>query len=176
MNTVKLITTAAIMLLVLTSPCRGAEIISRFAVLEYSQREQVRRFNQMIDLGNLKYRLKDRRAVTVSDDIGNKVDIIVQKVQEILEMFPEPLHFRIVLLDSKSQVREVYRKKFSDDAEYIAFYSPRDKTIFTSVEDINLAVLTHEVAHVILAHYFLVAPSEKIHEVLAQYVERNIAR
>jgi len=58
--------------------------------------------------------------------------------------------------------------------DYVAFYAPRDKVVYVSVDDADLSVLAHELTHVILDHYFGIAPPVKIHEVLAQFVEEHL--
>ena len=95
-------------------------------------------------------------------------------VQEILEMYPAKLRFTITLLPSKKEVQEQYRQQYDRDVEFIAFYAPETDTVYVSVKDIDLHVFAHELAHVIIDHYFNRAPPVKIHEVLAQYVETQI--
>ena len=71
-------------------------------------------------------------------------------------------------------MREIFRKKYGRDVDYIAFYSPRDKTVYVSVSDVELTVLAHEIGHVIIDFYYGMATPQKIHEVLAQYVEEHL--
>jgi len=78
------------------------------------------------------------------------------------------------MLPSDEEVQAVYKKKYREDVDFIAFYSPRDKTIFVSVPDTNLGVLAHEIAHAVIDLYYGRATPLKIHEVLAQYVESHL--
>jgi hypothetical protein len=89
-------------------------------------------------------------------------------------MFPRELKITIVLLSTDDEVQRIYRDKYGRRVDYIAFYSPRDKTIFISVNDISLGVLAHELAHVIIDRYYGIPTPVNIHEILAQYVESHI--
>jgi hypothetical protein len=89
-------------------------------------------------------------------------------------MFPKDLKFSLSLLSSDDEVQGVYRSKYARNADYIAFYSPGDRTIFVSVKDIDTGILAHEIAHVIIDLYYGMSTPTKIHEVLAQYVETHL--
>ena len=60
------------------------------------------------------------------------------------------------------------------DVDFIAFYSPKTKTVYFSLKDLYLKVFAHELAHAVIDHYFEKAPPTKIHEMLAQYVENQL--
>jgi hypothetical protein len=102
------------------------------------------------------------------------MDVLIERVETILEMYPKELKFNITLLSSDNEVQDVFRKKYGRTVNYISFYSPRDKTIYVSVKDIELGVLAHEIAHVIIDFYYGMSTPRKIHEVLAQYVENHL--
>jgi hypothetical protein len=53
---------------------------------------------------------------------------------------------------------------------------PEGNTIYVSLKDVSLGMLAHEVAHAIISSYFVVAPPEKVQEVLAGYVEYSIRK
>jgi hypothetical protein len=89
-------------------------------------------------------------------------------------MFPNEVKFTVSLLSSDDEVQRIYRSKYGKSVDYIAFYSPRDKTVFVSVKDIDTGVLAHEIAHVIIDLFYGIATPAKIHEVLAQYVETHL--
>jgi len=152
----------------------GIELKTRFTTIIYEDEALLRKFNNEIHLGSLSYLLKNKHSITVSDEVANKVDVLIEKVVTILEMFPRDVRFSIVLLASDNEVQSIYRTKYRRNVDYIAFYYPRDKTIFISVSDVRLGVLAHEIAHVIIDSYYGVRTPTKIHEVLAQYVEEHL--
>ncbi len=152
----------------------GYELKTRYITITYSNEEQLRRFNKEISLGSLSYLLRNKKSITADDEIKNKLDIIVERVETILEMYPKEVKFTIALLSSDDEVQRIFRSKYGKNVDYIAFYSPRDKTIFVSVKDIELEVLAHEIAHIVIDFYYGTSTPTKIHEVLAQYVETHL--
>ncbi|MDA8083694.1 MAG: hypothetical protein M0024_08575 [Nitrospiraceae bacterium] len=152
----------------------GAELRTQYTTITYENENLLRDFNHAISLGSLSYLLLGRKSLTSDDEIRNKVDVLVDRIQTVLDMRPKELKFRIALLATSSDVRKTYRAKYGSNADFIAFYSKGDKTVYVSVDDIRLGVLSHELAHVVIDHYFGVAPPVKIHEVLAQFVEEHL--
>lgn len=165
---------ACISVLSVVLPAGAAEIETRFATVVYERDDLLRRFNEEVSLRSLSYLLRNRGSLTMADEVRNKIDVIVERVETILEMFPKTLKFTVVLVASDQEVRKVYKNRYGRHADFIAFYSPREKTVYVSVRDANLHVFAHEIAHVVIDQYFGVSPSVKIHEVLAQFVESHI--
>jgi hypothetical protein len=158
----------------LSSVSLGYELKTRYATITYENEDHLRSFNKEVTLGSFSYLMRNKKSVTVTEEIGNKIDVIIERVETILEMFPRELKFTIVLLSTDDEVQRIYRDKYGRRVDYIAFYSPRDKTIFISVNDISLGVLAHELAHVIIDCYYGIPTPVNIHEILAQYVESHI--
>jgi len=156
------------------SVASGHELKSRYAAVVYDNDDQLRRFNKAISLGILSYLLRDRKSVTVGDEARNKVDVLIERVEAILSMYPKEVRFTLVLLSSDKEVQDVFRQKYGKDVDYISFYSPRDKTIYVSVRDVDIGILAHETAHMIIDLYYGTGTPEKIHELLAQYVESHL--
>jgi hypothetical protein len=158
----------------LASHARCAEIESLYWTLSYTEVDLLRKFNRKIRLGRLKYYMNKAKGITVDEEVKGKLDVISIRVQAVLEMMPDDLKFRIVLLKSKRDVKRIFKEKYRKEAAYIAFYSPRERAVYVSVRDVGLNVLSHEIAHAVIDHYFGRKPSGKIHEVLAQYAEVQI--
>jgi hypothetical protein len=150
------------------------ELKSRYATVIYGNDEQLRRFNKEISLGSLSYLLAGRKSITVDDEVRNKLEVLIERVESILSMYPKDVRFSIVLLSSDTDVQAVFRRKYGKDVDYISFYSPGDKTIYASIKDVDEGVMAHEIAHLIIDFYYGIATPEKIHEVLAQYVESHL--
>ncbi len=163
-----------LMILVFPLPLWALEMSTRYVTIQYEYEEQLLRFNDEIILGSLSYLMQGRKALTIDEEVRNKVDVIVERVESILEMYPRKLRFRIVLLDNAKEVQRVYREMYGRDSMFIAFYSPKKKTVYLSVRDIELTVLAHELAHVIIDSYYNAVTPVKIHEVLAQYVTEHL--
>lgn len=156
----------------LSSPSFGFEIKSRYATLIYKDEKQLLEFNKKA-LKNISYHGK---SVIFADEVTGKLDVLIEEVILILVQSrpAEKLKFKIMLLPSDTDVQRIYSEEYGKGDGYIAFYSPRDNTIFISVNDLRLGVLAHELAHVIINSYFYNAPTKMIHEALAQFVEKHI--
>jgi hypothetical protein len=165
---------AAIFLAVSVHGGHCAELKTRYGTIHYGNEKLLRDFDGEVSLRSLSYLTRGKKNETVGDEVVNKVDIIVGRVEAVLEMFPKNLSLTVTLLPSEKEVQRIYREKYGVDVDYIAFYSPKDETIYISVNDARLGVLAHEVAHAVIDHYFGVSPPAKIHEVLSQFVESHL--
>ncbi len=147
---------------------------SRYATIIYENDALLREFNSSVRLGGLSYLVGKRSNLTVADEVRNKVDIIAERVQLVLEMYVKTLKFKVVLLPSAREVRRVYRSKYGKDADFISFFAPGERAMYISVDDVNLRIFGHEVGHAVIDQYFRVSPSVKIHEMLAKYAETHL--
>ncbi len=153
----------------------AAEAKGRYATLHYCSQQLLSDFNEEIDLGrNLGGFVRTTKIVTVEDEVLAKIDTIIEKAETILEMFPDQLHMKIVLLEKSADVAAVFMKKYGKNVDYVAFYSLSEDTIYISVDDAKLSVLAHEIGHAIIDRYFKVRPPYNVHELMAQFVEKRI--
>jgi len=154
---------------------KANEAKSRYATLRYSSQELLTNFNEDIELGrNLSAFSRKAKIVNVEDEVLAKIDAIVEKAETILEMFPDQLHMKIVLLANSNEVAKVFKEKYGKNVNYLAFYSLSEDTIYISVDDAKLTVLAHEIGHAVVDHYFKVRPPYNVHELMAQFVEKRI--
>ena len=147
-----------------------------YADIVYQNQEVLKEFNHNLYLGrNLSREISRKNIVTVEDEVYAKVDFIVAKVETVLDMFPEGIHFRLVILRDRGEVAKAYRQSFNKKVNYKAYYSLPQKTIYISAEDTSLRVLSHEIAHMVVDHFFEVRPPYNIHELMAQFAEKHVA-
>ncbi len=154
----------------------GQELKSRYVTLVFTDMEVLQEFNSNLRLnGKLDYAIRQKNIITVGDEVLAKVDIIIEKVEAVLDMFPDNYHIRLVLLPNASQVAVIYKQKYGKDVNHIAYYSLSEKTIYISVNDTRLKVLAHEIGHSVVDYYFLkVRPPYNIHELMAQFAEQHV--
>ncbi len=154
---------------------KAAQGNSRYVTLSYSNKQLLHDFNNQLILGRkLGYYLKEKPIITVEDEVLAKLDTIIEKAEVVLEMFPDKLHFTVVLLPSQKEVDTMYLSKYDKDEHHIAYYSLKEDTIYISVDDTRLRIIAHEIGHAIVNHYFKVRPPYTIHELMAQFVEKHI--
>jgi hypothetical protein len=152
----------------------GYELKTEYTTIVYDKDDLLRQFNREVSLGSLSYLLRDRKSFTIAEEVKNKIDVLVERVESILDMFPGQLRFKVVLLPAQADLQRVYRIRYGTGTDFISYYSPGDKAVYVSVEDVRIGVLAHEFAHAVVDRYFGVSPPTKIHEVLAQFVETHL--
>ncbi len=159
----------------LVQPVFCAEKSSRYVTLRYRDKKLLNEFNdQLILTRRLAYSLRRKNPLTAREEVLAKVDLIIEKAEIVLDMFPNNMHITVVLLPSSDEVSRVYKKKYGKEVDHIAYYSLSEDTIYISVRDARLRVLAHEVGHAIVDHYFKVRPPYNIHELMAQFTEKHI--
>ena len=148
---------------------------SRYATLSYADKEVLREFNDNLRLNRkLSHSMRKKNVVTVADEVLAKADIIIEKVQVVLDMFPDKYHLRLVILPDSSDVARVFKQRYGKKVNHIAYYSLSEKTIYISADDTNLRVLAHEIGHSVVDHFFKVRPPYNIHELMAQFAEKHV--
>ena len=148
---------------------------SRYATISCSDPALLKEFNDNLYLGrNLSRMLKRKNLITIQDEVQAKVDIIVEKVEVVLDMFPDNLRFNLVLLPTARDVSKIYKKNYGKSVKHIAYYSITQKTIYISVDDTRLKVLAHEIGHMVADSFFEVRPPYKVHELMAQFAEKHV--
>ena len=156
-------------------PVQAREQKSRYATLSFTDNKVLREFNDNLRMNRkLSYSMRKKNVVTVADEVLAKTDIIIEKVQVVLDMFPDKYHVRLVLLPDSDDVARIYKKKYGKRVDHIAYYSLSEKTIYISADDASLRVLAHEIGHSVVDHYFKVRPPYNIHELMAQFAEKHV--
>lgn len=112
--------------------------------------------------------------MTVLDEICLRLDKLFSRVKELLNMYPKIPKVVIKIFKDRQELGDEYCKIFSKKDDPKAYYVKDYNTIYTSEADIADSVVTHEMAHVIIDHYFEVVPPEKVSEILASYVDAHI--
>jgi hypothetical protein len=160
----------------ISRPLAAHEIASRYATIQYDRPELLKQFNNELLLGSLSQLMRSKKSVTWEDDVKNKVDVIVERVVAILDMRPADIRFKIVLLPTETEVQQVFKAKYNKKVDFIAFYAPRERIVYISVNDIRIGVFAHELAHMIIDLFYGIATVTPItvHEVLAQFVETHL--
>ncbi len=160
---------------VFLKPAQAVEVKSRYVTLQYGDKRLLREFNDKLIIGRkLSAMMRKKNIETVEDEVLAKADLIIEKTQVVLDMFPDKIHITLVLLEDDDDVADMYKKKYGKHQKNIAYYSLSEKTIYISVDDTNLRVLAHEVGHAVADQYFEVRPPYKIHELMAQFAEKHI--
>lgn len=152
-----------------------AKVQSRYVTLRFSNKQLLHDFNDALVFNRkLRYYLRNKNMVTVQDEVLAKLNVLIEKAEVVLDMFPPNLHITLVLLPTRKDVGRIYQSKYGKKANHIAYYSLKEKTIYISVKNTKLRVIAHEIGHAVVDHYFKVRPPYNIHELMAQFTEKHI--
>jgi hypothetical protein len=151
----------------------ASELKTRFTRLEFDNPELLHKFNSRVRLGLSNSLGKSGKQLSIDNVVTNKVDLIYGRVQEILDMHPAATDLSIVLFPSVDFIQSKYQDQYSAHVSYIAYYSPQSNTVYLAVDKVNVRVLAHELAHVVIHHFFNNEAPESVHELLAQHVEKQ---
>ena len=167
---------ATVLTLLTASPSALAlELKTDYTTIIYPDKKTLHEFNDNLYLGRkLEFLLRRKSAVTLEDEVAAKVDILIVKAQEVMGMPIRNINFRIILHRSVKEMQKDYYRTKKKKVHYKAYYSLRHNLLNIGVNEVSLRILSHELGHVIIDHYFKIRPPGKIHEVLAQYCEINI--
>lgn len=104
----------------------------------------------------------------------NRVDAIVERVEQILDMYPSNLHFKIYIYPAYKDLSLKYLGMGSFGKSPIAFYNHKTRAIYLSLSDTTDGVLAHEIGHAVINFFFPVPPPARMQEILAQYVDKHL--
>ncbi len=151
------------------------KVSTKYTTVSYRDESLLRSLNKRIRLGSLDYLLKRRVSgeLSLQDQVSGKIDTIVERVETILEMRPKNFRVDIIVVPTSDDVKALYKRKYRRDVNFIAFYSPVEKSIYISADEAKSKILAHELAHAVIDQYFGMAAPAKIHELLADYVTKN---
>lgn len=152
----------------------AAEIKTAFAVITYADESLLKTFNKKVGRRRYGFGFSQKNSSTAAKIARKQTDQLIGRVQEILDMRPNGLHFTIEILATPKQIQQVYFKEYGRTVDFIAFYSPRSETIYFAANKLQRTVIAHEIAHAVIDRYFDKAPPVKVHELLAQYVEKQL--
>ena len=136
------------------SVCRAEQqIMTKFTVIRYADDQ---------DLAKFCWRITGQRVLTGGEGlVRSRVDELVRRVEEILEMYPGNFRFTILLVNGNAEMP-------------VAQYSHGTRTVSVAVDRATDGVLAHEIAHAVICVYFPVPPPERAQEILAQYVDKHL--
>lgn len=155
--------------------CHGVERKSRYITLQYSDLNTLKEFNNKLYLGrSLRNAVRRRNPVTTEDEVAAKLDAIIEKAMVVLDMYPNDMSITVVLVPKAKDIHRIFKTKYGQKCNDIAFYSLAEDTIYLSADHGTITVVAHEMGHAVVDHYFKVQPPSNIHELMAQFTSKHI--
>lgn len=145
-------------------------------VIEYEGQVNLLDIDRKLDLTSIGARglKRDLIGLPPSGRLTKKIEIIAQKVRQILNMHPIGYEVQIKIFENRKSLQDCYENLFGHRKNIISFYVYKHNTIYTNQKDISEHVMAHELAHSIIDHYFVILPPENISEMLAIYVDMHL--
>jgi len=104
------------------------------------------------------------------------LDTLYNIVMKDLDMYLYSLQGNLKICNDKDHLKNVYKSIFGSELKASSFYINDYNTIYISADDFTKEILGHEIAHMIVSHYFVVQPPEKVAEILSGYVEYQLRK
>ena len=167
---------------ILSTQARGEVNVHhcRFSTIHYEEPGHLERFAQRVQPSALTLSLNQifmgNAKLTPEAKAGRYVDQLFQRVQAILEMSKPGLKVKIKVFQNQTALSGEFEKIVGKPTQAPAFYWKETNTIYLQLEQISTGILAHEMAHAVIAHFFIITPPEKVLELLCQYVDREVTR
>ena len=149
-------------------------IDSRYCTMWLSEGVEPKQVNKRISIWGVRPQIKVDKSEPEEIKLAAKCDTILQRAEEILDMYPAGIHTTIRIAKQREDVQGFHSSRYGYGTEAIAFYEFEDNTIFVAMKDLSEGVLAHEMAHCIIDHYFRVRPPRKVEELLAMHVDEHL--
>lgn len=120
---------------------------------------------------------EDPESGTDADDqTARTLDAIYLEVSDALDIHMYSFSMDLEIVPQKDVLSEELAKYINKRLDVPSFYFYDKNRIYISFADMTLGMLSHEIAHAIVSHYFVVPPPIKVQEVLAGYAEYSIRK
>jgi hypothetical protein len=157
---------------------RWQTLETKFTFIQYQTSEDLEKFSTKVKYGpgdwGVKRLFSHSGADTLPQKVTEKVDILFERVQEILGMRKKMSKVNIRLHANKDQLDEAFQGIYHQKNRLRAWYRFADNTVYMNVGDLHEGMLAHELAHSIVDHYLSVRPPGATAEILARYVDSHL--
>jgi len=106
--------------------------------------------------------------------LSETFDAIYIQVSDILDIHMYDFIINIEFTPTRQELKALVKEKMGLDVDMPSYYYFNENTIYLSYEDMTAGMMAHEIAHAIIARYFVVPPPETVQEILSGYVEYSI--
>jgi hypothetical protein len=156
-------------------------IETKHTIIKFVTLKTIKKVDHKIEHPKCKLSFKGLFALGASkspaESVKQKVDAIVERVHEILDMrkrmkkvviyiYPNNKHFH----EASSRIAGTTGAK----RRIRAWYIYEQNAIYINADDVHEGIIAHEVAHAIIDNFLAVRPPKATAEILARYVDKNL--
>ncbi len=146
---------------------------SRYCTLWINSEIDIKSVSRKINVRGIS-RLKLPKGTSPETELAAKCDILFERAEEILDMYPPGIHVTLKVTASHDTITQAHEAQYAAGTDAVAIYLVESNTIYAWAKEISESVLIHEMAHCVLDHYFQVRPPRKIEELLAMHVDAQM--
>ncbi len=117
-----------------------------------------------------------KSGIDADDQVARTLDAIYLEVSDVLDIHMYSFSIDLEILANSSALSDELYPYLQKKINTPSFYFYDKNRIYISFADMTLGMLSHEIAHAIVSHYFVVPPPIKVQEVLAGYVEYSVRK
>jgi hypothetical protein len=155
-------------------------IETKYTIIHYQSLEGLRKFDDRVNYGEEEWGLQrlffTQNSHEIIDRIKKKVDVLFERVQQILDMRKKMKKVTINVYRDKEQLHDAYFEQYKTSCRIRAWYEYKYNTVYVNVDDLHEGMLAHELAHAIIDHYLLVRPPTASAEILTRYVDKHLKK
>lgn len=111
-----------------------------------------------------------------ADLTAKMCDAVYLEVSDTLGISAYAFEGNIKIFPDRQALSREFYALFERDFPERAFYLHENSTLYISFEDMTLGMLAHEIAHMIMSHYFVIPPPPKLQEILSGYAEYHFQK
>ena len=148
-------------------------IDSRYCTLLLDSGVDIGKINRKVSVRGV-HRLKLPKGSSPETELAAKCDILFERAEEILDMFPPGIHVTLQIMANRDSIRDVHELQYGHATDAVSIYLFENNTIYSLAKEVSESVLIHEMAHCILDHFFQVRPPSKVEELLAMHVDAQM--
>ena len=155
-------------------------IETKYTIIRYQSTNDLKKFNYKVkydpERSGLKGLFSSSGPDNLKDKVIKKVDVLFERVQQILDMRKKMEKVTINIYQDKDQLKDAFFRIYKRQCRIRAWYRYKNNTVYINVKDLHEGMLAHELAHGIIDHYLLIRPPRATAEILARYVDSHLKR
>jgi len=156
-------------------------IETKHTIIKFTTLKTIKKVDHKIENPRCKWGLKGlfafRAAKSPTDSVKQKVDAIVERVHEILDMRKRMKKVVIYIFPTNKHFHEASSRMVGTNKtkrRIRAWYVYEQNAIYINADDVHEGIIAHEVAHAIVDNFLAVRPPRATAEILARYVDKNL--
>ena len=153
----------------------SVEVNTAFAKVQFDRKSDLKEFTRSVGC-TMESTVCLGSNSMLEASVGMIIGSMVDDIKNLLELYPKDLQFHIHVMSNPKDVQKIYQSLYDDKKDYIAFYSPQNKTIYVAAGGLKNSVLRRQLVYAVVDSYFEEAPPAVVHQLLAKYVEGESIR